>query len=123
MQVSMLASLALILDSEWDRYLQKLRNQPSLNGIESFARWYQKNGKAWIDKIKALGIECISNEYDWQFNDDQKQLLMQYYDANKLLAECLYSGCKVNNSIQQQIEETLLLPIAEIEKRKREKAE
>jgi predicted NACHT family NTPase len=60
--------------------------------------------------------------HDWQFTDDQKQLLQQYYDANLLLVECLNSDCYVSRSVREEIEATLLLPMAEIEKR-REKRE
>jgi predicted NACHT family NTPase len=55
--------------------------------------------------------------HDWQFSDQQKQLLQQYYDANKLLVDCLNSDCDVSREVRQEIEETLLLPIAEIQKR------
>ncbi|WP_372726748.1 hypothetical protein [Nostoc sp. TCL26-01] len=47
---------------------------------------------------------------------------MIFYDANKLLIDCLNSVCNVREKVRQEIEETLLLPIAEIEKRKRETA-
>jgi hypothetical protein len=43
---------------------------------------------------------------------------MQYYDANELLVACLNSGCLVSNRVREEIEETLLLPIAEIENRR-----
>ncbi|MEQ9666955.1 NACHT C-terminal helical domain 2-containing protein [Coleofasciculus sp. G2-EDA-02] len=56
--------------------------------------------------------------HNWQFSDSQKQLLKQYYDANKLLVDCLNSDCYVSQEVRQEIEDTLLLPIAEIEKRK-----
>ncbi|MEQ8463542.1 NACHT C-terminal helical domain 2-containing protein, partial [Coleofasciculus sp. E1-EBD-02] len=59
----------------------------------------------------------------WQPNQKQKEILQNYYDANKILIDCLNSSASVSNEIRREIEETLLLPIAEIEKRKREKAE
>lgn len=56
--------------------------------------------------------------YDWQFSDEQKKLLKRYYDTNKLLVDCLNSDCSVSLEVQQEIEDTLFLPMAEIEKRK-----
>ncbi|WP_146110874.1 NACHT domain-containing protein [Nostoc sp. 'Peltigera membranacea cyanobiont' N6] len=47
----------------------------------------------------------------------------QYYHASVTLVQCLNSGCKISDKLREDIEETLLLPIAEIEKRKREKSE
>ena len=49
--------------------------------------------------------------HDWQFSDEQKALLRQYYDANKLLVDCLNSDCYVSREVRQEIEEGLLLPI------------
>jgi hypothetical protein len=43
-------------------------------------------------------------------------LLRKYYDANKLLVDCLNSGCNVSPAVRQEIEETLLLPIANLQK-------
>ncbi|WP_445251178.1 NACHT C-terminal helical domain 2-containing protein [Microcoleus sp. D3_18a_C4] len=34
----------------------------------------------------------------------------------KLLVDCLNSGCNVSPTVRQEIEETLLLPIANIQK-------
>lgn len=43
-----------------------------------------------------------------------KELLRQYYNANKLMVDCLNSGCVVSPKMRE-IGETLLLSIAEIE--------
>jgi predicted NACHT family NTPase len=56
--------------------------------------------------------------HDWQFSDKQIQVLKQYYNANKLLVDCLNSDCNVAPEVRSHIEDTLLLPIAEIEKHK-----
>ncbi|MBD2532651.1 hypothetical protein H6G97_24910 [Nostoc flagelliforme FACHB-838] len=53
----------------------------------------------------------------WYFDDEQKKLLRQYYEANKLMVYCLNSLCDVSPEMRSHIEDTLLLPIAEIEKR------
>ncbi|MEH2116836.1 NACHT C-terminal helical domain 2-containing protein [Nostoc sp.] len=53
----------------------------------------------------------------WYFDDEQKKLLRQYYKANKLMVYCLNSLCDVSSEVRSHIEDTLLLPIAEIEKR------
>jgi predicted NACHT family NTPase len=75
--------------------------------------------KARIDDLLAADEKLQQYRnigHDWQFNDTQKQLLQQYYDANKLLVDCLNSDCYVSREVRQEIEETLLLPIAAIEK-------
>ncbi|WP_444980520.1 NACHT C-terminal helical domain 2-containing protein [Microseira wollei] len=52
----------------------------------------------------------------FEFKPEQKSLLKQYYNANKLLIDCLNSDCYVSREVRQEIEETLLLPIEEIKK-------
>jgi predicted NACHT family NTPase len=86
-----------------------------LESLEEWLRWevHQK----WIGEFRYLMIEHRNIGYNWQFSDDQKELLQQYYHANKLLVDCLNSDCYVSREVRQEIEETLLLPIAEIEKR------
>jgi predicted NACHT family NTPase len=82
-----------------------------------FQKWWKLNGKAWLEKVKAVLIEHRNIALDWKFSENQKQRLQQYYDANKLLMDCLNSDCNVSPKVKQEIEETLFLPIAEIQKR------
>jgi predicted NACHT family NTPase len=49
--------------------------------------------------------------HDWQFSEAQNKLLQQYYDANKLLVDCLNSDCYVSREVRAEIEASLLLPI------------
>ena len=65
-------------------------------------------------------IEHRNIRHDWQFSDAQIKRLQQYYNANELLVDCLNSDCYVSRDVRQEIEETLLLPIAEIEKRQQQ---
>jgi len=53
--------------------------------------------------------------HNWQFSEHQKEFLKKYYNANKLLVDFLSSG-NVSSQIRLEIEATLLLPKAEIEK-------
>jgi len=64
--------------------------------------------------------------HHWLLDDKQKEDLSRYYEANKLLVDCFIVALKFNSvskEIGETIKENLLLPIAEIEKRKQEKAE
>lgn len=54
---------------------------------------------------------------DWQFSDEQRQLLDQYYSANKLLVDCLQES-NPSPEVRKEIQNTLLLPIVEIERRR-----
>ncbi|HEY9653101.1 MAG TPA: signal transduction protein, partial [Coleofasciculaceae cyanobacterium] len=83
-----------------------------------FGEWWTAKSKAWTWELIVLLFEPHNPGYNWQFSEQQKKLLTQYYDANKLLMDCLNSGCEVSPEVGQEIEETLLLTIAEIEKRR-----
>jgi hypothetical protein len=85
---------------------------------------YLSNGgklscQLWADEVrtKIVSHRKIGKD-DWHFSKQQKELLQQYYDANLLLVACLNSDCFVIREVRQDIEDTLLLPIAEIEQRK-----
>ena len=107
-----------VSDSELQQSLQQLKDQlPEPEGNrELFWQWRQANGKAWTEQLRAVIVQHRNIGYDWQFNDQHKQLLRQYYDANKLIVDCLNSGCVVEAEVRKEIEERLLLPIAEIDK-------
>jgi len=108
------------LDSKLKQQIQQLKEQlpiieaenPSTK-IELFM-WMVVNCKAWAEQLRAMMIEHRNIGHNWQFSDAQKQLLWQYYDANKLLVDCLNSDCYVSRDVRQEIEDTLLLPISEI---------
>lgn len=111
-------------DRDLQQKLQKLRDQlPNSfrQNIEDFDQWWQENGQVWTEQLKAVMIEHRNIGHDWRFTDEQEELLQQYYDANKLLVDCLNSDCYVSREVRQEIEETLLLPIAEIEAWKQNK--
>lgn len=95
----------------------RLPNSKIIN-VEKFKRWWQENGVAWTADFRNTIIKYQDIGHNWQFDERQKSLLEQYYLANQFLAQCLYQECYVTPEVRQEIEETLLLPIAEINKRK-----
>ncbi len=110
---------ALILEPNLGQALQVLKEQlPDLDSNErKFRQWWEVQGQAWAKRLRAILIEHRSLAHDWQFSEEQKKLLKAYYDANKLLVDCLNSDCYVSREVRQHIEDTLLLPMAEIENR------
>lgn len=82
--------------------------------------WQSWSKKMEINSILKF-IEFINvNEYNIN-SFEEAQLLEWYCDANELLLDCLNSDCRVSQEVKEEIKETLILPIAEIEKRKAEK--
>ncbi|GAA6623630.1 NACHT domain-containing protein [Scytonema sp. NUACC26] len=88
--------------------LQNLKNQlpNSIEGREPVKAWWLANGEKWTEELRSLAISGRGIGYDWQFTENELGLLQQYWDANKLLFDCLNSSDRVNVKIQQSIEES-----------------
>lgn len=84
---------------------------------ESYRNWGLTEGRIWANKLRKLIVTYrdIRHSLDY-FRNEQWELLKRYYDANKLLVDCLNSACTVSKTVRQEIENTLFLPLAEIEK-------
>lgn len=96
---------ALDIEPRLKQVLQKLQAElPNpKEDKEKFEDWRQDKGQDWVEEIKdAIG-------HDLQFSEQQKELLKQYYDANKLLIDCIYKA-KVATEVREEILETLFLP-------------
>ncbi len=101
------------VDPELERALQQLKEQISYpedqNGKE-FVGWWKAKCQDWTEQFRAVMIKYRNIGYDWQFSEQQKDVLKKYYDANRLLVDCLNSNCYVTSTVRQEIEETLLVP-------------
>ncbi|MEA5507954.1 NACHT domain-containing NTPase [Halotia wernerae UHCC 0503] len=104
-------ALELISESEFKQVLQKLKKQlPQIdNNSKNVKEWWQVNGQFWSQELRDALIKHRNIGYYWQFNQQQIELLQQYYDANKLLVDCLNCAVSITPVVRQEIEETLLL--------------
>ena len=66
------------------------------------------------EQLRAVMIEYRNIGHNWQFSDQQRDALKCYYDANQVLVDCLNSCWDVAQPVREEIENTLLLPIAEL---------
>ncbi|MEH2460015.1 NACHT domain-containing NTPase [Nostoc sp.] len=112
----------LALTHKTKQALLELRKQlPITNDAKILNKWWKANHLSWTEKFKAVMIQYYNNiTPEWQFSVQQKELFNQYYYANQLLISCLRSDCYVSLEVRQQIEDTLLLPIAEIKQRQQQ---
>lgn len=107
-------NLNFVHNSELQQSLQQLTDQfPDYEvNKEAFKHWSQENSQAWAERLRDVMIEHRNIGHNWQFNESQKELLQQYYDANNLLVDCLNSSRYVSREVRQKIEDTLLLPVS-----------
>ncbi|MEM0979518.1 MAG: NACHT domain-containing NTPase [Cyanobacteria bacterium P01_H01_bin.58] len=104
---------ALDSDPELKQALHTLKERlPDLkDDIDTLKQWWQVNGDAWAEDLRAVMIKYRNIGFDWQFSAEQLDKLSYYYEANQLLVECLNSDCYVTHSVREKIEDTLLLPV------------
>jgi predicted NACHT family NTPase len=105
---------ALNSEPELKKLLQKLKPKlpnPEQNW-EIFKQWCKAQGPAWAEQFRTAMINYRDIGHDWQFSESQRKLLNQYFDANKLLVDCLKSDCYVSREVRQEIKDTLLLPVS-----------
>ena len=96
--------------------LQALNKQISSkmpDDSESCKKWWKANCKTLRKQLRSATVKYRNIGHDWQFSNEQKDQLQQYFDANLLLIDCLNSGCCVSRDVRQEIEDTLLLPMSE----------
>lgn len=87
------------------------------SNAEIYYQWWQEKAENWTKKIVSL-INVVKNillETSSRFSKLEEKI-SDYYYANNLLLSCLNRDCYVSKKLREKIEETLLLPISEIEK-------
>jgi predicted NACHT family NTPase len=97
-------------DAEFQRNLQDLRQQLPLS-FNAPEQWWNNEHPTWVNQLRTVIIEHRNIGHEWQFNNEQKKKIQQYYDANRLLIDCLNSGSYISHDVRQEIEKNLLLPL------------
>lgn len=106
----------LEIDPELKDVLYRLKQEIPPRNSPSYEKWWREHCQTWTKKLRLIIIEHRNIGYDWQFNKEQRALLRQYYNANKLLVECL-ANMRIETQTAQEIESTLLMPTMEIKNR------
>ncbi len=103
--------LALDLEPELKQALQELKTQLLAPDSDEgrLKQWWHIYGKAWTSQLRVVMIQHRNMGHDWQFSEQQQELLRLYYDANLLLVDCLNSS-HISPEVRTEIEDTLLLP-------------
>jgi hypothetical protein len=96
-----------------DEILNEEISEDEENGKKSqkFNNWFKTDFLNWLKQITRITIKYRNIGHNWEFNEEDKTRLRHYYDANKLLVDCLNSSRNLSPTIKAHIEETFLLPI------------
>jgi predicted NACHT family NTPase/DNA-binding Xre family transcriptional regulator len=80
-----------------------------------FSIWWNENGLTWREKLQKLMTRRIG--HNCQFTNEQEHKLKSYHDVNAFLLELLKIENSASPEARQEIEDNLLLPIAELKRR------
>jgi predicted NACHT family NTPase len=103
-----------IKSTDLQKSLQQLTERlpdSSSENYHNFNLWWPVNGQDWAEELREIMIQHLDIGHAWQFSEAQEKILQRYYDANKLLVDCLNSDCYVSREVRAEIEASLLLPI------------
>lgn len=91
--------------------LQNIKNQlpSSTQGREYLRDWWLSNGQAWTEELRDLMINERKIGIDWQFVQQDLQDLQKYWDANKLLIDCLKFARDISPTLRYELETSLFL--------------
>lgn len=118
-------NIALNLYPEFGRVLIQFSDQVSErhHDRQKFSSWWQLNGEEWNKNYRTALIQYRNICHEYLFDEFQRQSIEIYCYANGLIMDCFARGQIKNKKIVEEIGAALLLPIAEIEKCKREEVE
>lgn len=115
-------ALTIVLDVGLQQSLQQLKEQlPAPEQDRAmFHSWWQIDHLAWIKRLKKAIALQRNIQCHWYFSSEQ-EVLERYYDANKLLLDCLDSNYELTAGLLREIEAALLLPQKELEEQQWDK--
>jgi predicted NACHT family NTPase/DNA-binding Xre family transcriptional regulator len=105
-------------DLEFANKLFQLRAQlVTAFQVDDARKFWKENGQEWKKTLRQAMIKHRNIGHDWQLSNEQKQSLQCYYNSNVFLADLLKIENAVSPEARQEIEDNLLLPIAELKRR------
>jgi hypothetical protein len=106
--LSLCIDLVLVTFSKPHKIFQELKiQQPDLEvDRKAFKDWWRTKEQILLEPALVKLFKDGAHVQD--------ATLKEYYDANKLLIDCLNSDCYITRPIREQVEETLLLPVSEV---------
>ncbi|MEG5062366.1 NACHT domain-containing protein [Microcoleus sp. B3-A4] len=110
-----------LYDDYWKN--NSLRNDELDDLVEECNKKWIIEGKNWSDELKELMMKYRGMNPDLNLEENHLKLLQLYYLANSTLVSCLNNAGGLKDRTRKLVEDFLFIAIAEIEKRKREKAE
>ncbi|MFM9267616.1 NACHT domain-containing NTPase [Tychonema sp. BBK16] len=104
------------------KHLQMLENEmPKIERV--YDQESYKVLRCFVDRVLQVWAESLNLQQEWEAIFRTEAELSNYLYANEVIISCKEMAVKISLETWESVLERMLLPIAEIEKRKREKAE
>jgi hypothetical protein len=97
--VAQAAHLAKFVAPELGKELEVIRNQI-----------INPTSPSWRQRVRACAVRHRDIGHDWNFTDEQKQVLVDYYNAHLLLIESMAAARGLTTMTYKHVLETMLLP-------------
>lgn len=82
---------------------------------DGYLEWSRTKSLSWAKELRTLLNRYRNIDLNWQFSEDEWQILRTYCYANKLVVNCLNNHSQIHPEIETYIENTLFLPFEQIE--------
>ncbi len=79
-------------------------------GKEYSLNWWKTQGQEWVNNFRDLLIEHRKIYYNWNLNEQDKDLWNRFYNSNVFLVKCLKENGNISSQVKEEIESSLLLP-------------
>jgi hypothetical protein len=113
LSTAMTTVLDLGLPKPLQQFKERLPNLEDRVKYELF--WCKFEYPIWIEELKTAVSIYRNTQFYWHSNN--QEILKLYYDANKLLIDCLEHNFELTIELQQEIETALLFPEKKLPKK------
>jgi hypothetical protein len=80
------------------------------------AEWWLEHGPQWLTDFRQFLEERRDLRLEWNWSREQLRVLHRFLDANQLLLMCMNSAPGLTSANRDWLNQTILLPAAEIDK-------
>lgn len=101
---------AIQLSPEVDVKRNLIQLQNEIPDEVKFPIWWKTQSKLWTKNFRHILKKYRHLGRDWRFDKQQKQLLMQYYNAHIGLVNRLNTNCVMSSTLREELRSELLLP-------------
>lgn len=95
-----------------ERLIELQKELPDAIAISN--KWWVEDLNQWADSFRDIIFEYRNIGHDWNFTESEFEALKEYYEVNKLLAQCLKGDCYVSREVREEINMSTLLPMDKV---------